>query len=110
MEIFDLFRQLVNGYRAFQQQGILHEDIKPENVLVAGDVYKIADFGLTTFITEPPTISPKRKGTFKYMAPEKILQLNYVPNIKSDIYSLGILMYEVLVGQHPYFSEEFGTI
>jgi serine/threonine protein kinase len=57
---------------------------------------------MATFTLKPTT---RRRGTLKYMAPEKLTK-EYLPSVKSDIYSLGVLMFEVMVGRHPYFWSE----
>lgn len=83
---------------------MLHEDIKPENVLVKDGVYKIADFGLAIF-SENYKYTSKRRGTLYYMAFEKITRKEYTANVKSDIYSMGVMLFEVITGRHPYIDK-----
>lgn len=87
-------------------QGILHRDIKPENILVdrTGSV-KVADFGLAKLLADPEqnhdlTATNQVMGTVKYMSPE---QLEGSPQIdhRADIYSLGVVFYELLTGELP---------
>ncbi len=88
-------------------QGVLHRDIKPENILLdsKGRV-KIADFGIAKIISEDAgdamllTQSGARLGTAPYMAPEQIEQPSSVDH-RADIYSLGVVFYEMLTGELP---------
>jgi serine/threonine protein kinase len=81
-------------------QGIVHRDIKPANILVAsGDKIKLADFGIAR-INEAATSRMSGGGTPVYMSPEQILDQEV--DARSDIYSLGITMYEMLAGRPPF--------
>jgi len=88
------------------EQGILHRDIKPENILLDADGrVKIADFGIAKLLgTDPTDItltrSGARLGTPHYMAPEQIEHPSQVDH-RADIYSLGVVFYELLTGELP---------
>lgn len=88
------------------EQGVLHRDIKPENILLDSDGrVKIADFGIAKLIGSDPTDitltrSGARLGTPHYMAPEQIEQPSLVDH-RADIYSLGVVFYELLTGELP---------
>ena len=103
-----MFFQIINGYRALNAAGIFHEDIKPGNILLKHkiedglpNVYKICDFGISQLQADLAK-SKVRKGTISYMPPEKLKKADYVANAKSDIYSLGVSLYEIIFRRHPY--------
>lgn len=87
-------------------EGVLHRDIKPENILLDGrGRVKIADFGIAKLIDEDPndvtlTVSGASLGTPHYMAPEQIERPGDVDH-RADIYSLGVVFYEMLTGELP---------
>lgn len=80
------------GLEAVHEQGIVHHDIKPANVMFAGDGVKISDFG----------IANTPGGTLCYMAPEMFDDDSDPDDVRADIYALGITLYELLTGAPPY--------
>jgi eukaryotic-like serine/threonine-protein kinase len=87
---------------------VLHRDIKPENIFIAEDskqrdIVKILDFGIAKFLTERAgmTLTESFIGSLPYCSPEHMEGRKLI-DVRSDIYSLGVLMYEMLVGQHPF--------
>ncbi len=87
---------------------ILHRDIKPENIFITEDkknrkTVKILDFGIAKFLTERTgmTLTESFIGSLPYCSPEHMEGRKLV-DVRSDIYSLGILMYEMLTGKHPF--------
>lgn len=93
-------RQLGPALQAAHQAGIIHGDIKPENILLgAKDELLLSDFGLTSLIEQAPGGANTATGTVTYMAPE---QLAGHPEPASDQYALAILLYEELCGEPPF--------
>jgi tetratricopeptide (TPR) repeat protein/TolB-like protein/predicted Ser/Thr protein kinase len=108
----DLGTQCASALVAAHRAGVVHSDIKPENIMLtpAGQV-KILDFGLAKNLPvvgeDSPTID--RAGTFAgtpaYMAPEVLKEL--MPDGRADIFSLGVVFYEMLTAQHPFQAGTF---
>jgi predicted Ser/Thr protein kinase len=105
-EALRIVPQLCEALQYAHDEGIVHRDIKPENILVdrAGNV-KIADFGLAKLLGQPPvahslTGSHQVMGTLHYIAPEQMEKPLAVDH-RADIYSLGVVFYEMLTGELP---------
>lgn len=67
------------GYQILWQNGIIHQDLKPDNVLIKNNRLKITDFGFS-ILTDSYVPSLLREGTFHYMPPEKLTDRNYIAN------------------------------
>ena len=96
----DIARQLCIGLAAAHGAGVLHRDLKPANIMLDGDGHvRITDFGLAV---SPESVDPEdiRSGTPAYMAPEQISGLGV--SIQSDIYSLGLIIYELVSGRQAF--------
>jgi len=98
-------RQVASALDCAHQLGIVHRDIKPESILLAGDHARVADFGIARVASavgsEALTQTGVAIGTPTYMSPE---QATGAPDVdgRTDIYSLGCMLYEMLVGEAPY--------
>lgn len=95
--------QAAEGLDAAYKIGVVHRDIKPQNILLSNKgVVKIVDFGLSRSKDSPTiTSSDKFMGTAYYTAPEQVMS-SHSADIRSDLYSLGIVLFETLAGYPPY--------
>ena len=97
---------LCDALQFAHDKGVIHRDIKPENILLARDgTVKIADFGLSRILdneseTAGLTATHQIMGTPRYMAPEQLVGTRSVDH-RADIYSLGVVIYEMLTGELP---------
>lgn len=102
----NLISSIADALHEMHKEGIIHRDIKPSNILISKRLAKIADFGLVKNLSSN-TISTQTDfvGTIKYSAPEIFSKGKHT--VQSDIYSLGVVFYELLTLTHPFeFSEE----
>ena len=99
-KVLDVARQLCAGLAAAHARGVLHRDLKPANILIdpEGRV-RIADFGIA--VARETSDSEPLAGTPEYMAPELLLP-PHVSSERSDLYSLGLVLYELAAGRLPY--------
>ena len=98
-----VFGQLGAGVQYLHEQGIVHRDLKPANVFIENGLVKIGDYGLAKFISKSQRGGQTESvGTFHYMAPE-IGNGQYGKEI--DVYSLGILLFEMITGCVPFDGE-----
>ncbi|MCR2811423.1 MULTISPECIES: Stk1 family PASTA domain-containing Ser/Thr kinase [Microbacterium] len=96
---------VLSGLAAAHRAGIVHRDVKPENVLLAEDGrIKIGDFGLARATTANTATGQQLLGTIAYLAPELVTRGS--ADARSDIYALGIMLYEMLTGEQPYQGEQ----
>ncbi len=103
-----LLAQVAAGVASMHQAGLVHRDIKPENVLVqttsAGAVARVTDFGLARALDGPSvTRTEQLVGTAEYLAPELVAGRPLTP--RADVYSLGVLLYEIVSGHRPFEGE-----
>lgn len=104
-EVMDIMMQLLDGIKCAHDSYIIHRDIKPQNVLILDDgTVKITDFGIATALNNNElTQTNSVMGSVHYLPPEQANGGS--TTVKSDIYSLGILMYELLTGKLPFKGE-----
>jgi serine/threonine-protein kinase len=103
-----LFKQICSGVGYAHSRNVVHRDLKPANILVnENDEVKIVDFGLAAAASSADSRITRTGilvGTPTYMAPEQVRARAI--DCRTDIYSLGILMYEIFVGRAPYKGED----
>ncbi|MEM8669154.1 MAG: protein kinase [Planctomycetota bacterium] len=121
-EILALFVQICEAVKHAQQRGVVHRDLKPSNILVdnRGNP-RILDFGLAKSVTgefesrKTVSMTGQVMGTLSYMSPEQASGATDEIDTSTDVYSLGVVLYEVLTGQLPYqldleLADNLGTI
>ena len=107
-QIKEIALQLTSALFYLHNNNIIHRDIKPQNVLIsASGIIKICDFGFARAI-DNKTMITSIKGTPLYMAPELLKEYPY--NKKADLWSLGVILYELYVGQPPFYTNNFQTL
>ncbi len=95
-----VFRQLLEALAHMHEKGLVHRDVKPENLIVAGtDEARLLDFDLSGPALETFK-RPLRLGTLPYLAPEQVLGKS--PEPEADVYAAGIILYWILSGEHPF--------
>jgi serine/threonine protein kinase len=102
-EAIPIFRQALHGVAAAHRAGIVHRDLKPSNLMVTkNDGIKVMDFGIAKRqgVTGATKVSSTSIGSPLYMAPEQIL--GRAVDCRTDVYALGITLYELLSGQRPF--------
>ncbi|WP_460533813.1 Stk1 family PASTA domain-containing Ser/Thr kinase [Humibacter ginsengiterrae] len=104
-QTIDITDAVLSGLAAAHRAGIVHRDLKPENVLLADDGrIKIGDFGLARAVTNSTGTGQALLGTIAYLSPELVTR--GVADARSDIYALGIMMFEMLTGEQPFKGEQ----
>jgi eukaryotic-like serine/threonine-protein kinase len=103
--IFSYFYQLMAGYRVLWRAGIVHQDLKLANVLIKKNTLKITDFGFS-ILAERYKATLTREGTLHYMPYEKLTDPEYLADERSDIYSMGVMMFEIITKAHPFVNQK----
>ena len=109
-KVIDISKQVAQALRIAHKNKIIHRDVKPHNIMITEDgVVKLADFGIARAVNDA-TLSTGSKivGSVHYFSPEQA-RGNYVDE-RSDIYSLGIVMYEMLTGKVPFDGDNPVTV
>lgn len=110
-----VLRQICQALAYFHARGIVHQDLKPENILISESrqdlIVKISDFGLAELLTHESGSSdgiPMIKGTYPYMSPEVLSHRKQ--DARSDLYSLGVVLYELISGWNPFTAVDVHAI
>lgn len=110
-----LFLQLCDAVQHAHQRGVIHRDLKPANVLVVDEPWpmvKVVDFGIAKIIGDPRGLSPtltepgQLLGTFDYMSPEQLDPNRGQADARSDVFALGVLLYQLLTDNLPFGDED----
>ena len=106
-----MLEQIARAVHHAHEKGVIHRDLKPENILVTGDLPKVADFGLARLVESSPALTRSGAvlGTPMYMAPEQVEGGREV-TVRTDVYALGALLYEMLTGRPPHVGESIPEV
>ena len=108
-EVLHFTKQIAKALMHAHERGIIHRDIKPQNIMLLRDgTIKVGDFGIAALENEIHENKGEAIGSVHYIAPEQAR--GEYPDARSDIYSLGITMYEMLTGQKPFDGTSVGEI
>uniref|UniRef100_A0A0N4ZYV3 non-specific serine/threonine protein kinase n=1 Tax=Parastrongyloides trichosuri TaxID=131310 RepID=A0A0N4ZYV3_PARTI len=103
------FRQIVSAIQYLHHNGIVHRDLKAENILLDGEGnIKVADFGFADFCHED-CLMDQFCGSPPYAAPELFQGIKYI-GFKADTWSLGVILFALLTGGYPFHADDFGTL
>ncbi|MGX6606614.1 diguanylate cyclase [Micromonosporaceae bacterium Da 78-11] len=109
--VVELAAQLARGLAAAHRVGLVHRDVKPGNIMVSpGRSAKLIDFGLALLGAETEADQDRAVGTFLYTSPEQSGMLKRPVDGRSDLYSLGVVLFECLTGELPFQATDVGEL
>ena len=108
-EVFDIVSPIAEALDFAHQHGIIHRDVKPSNIMILPDGQpKIMDFGVAHLESTIMTTDGESLGSPPYMSPEQVLSQE--PTAQADIFSLGVVTYEILTGRRPFSGDKIPSI
>lgn len=102
------FGEILSAFKLLTRNKIMHRDLKPDNILLHNGKIKIADFGFSKSLRSPTDLAQTMLGSPIYMAPEVLNGDPYT--MKADIWSLGVVLYEMVFGVCPFQSQQIGKL
>jgi len=108
-EVQGIARQLIKALHYLHDNRIIHRDMKPQNILIgANNTVKLCDFGFARAMSTNTVVLTSIKGTPLYMAPELVQERPY--NHTADLWSLGVILYELVIGQPPFYTNSLYSL
>ena len=111
VEAIGIAIQIARALEEAHDKGVLHHDIKPKNIFIGEDeTVKVGDFGIARAVDFPTTRDDTAAGTPTYMSPERCRGPQEEVDVRSDIYSLGVVVYQMLAGRPPFQGDSTSSI
>ena len=104
-EALSIIKQIMNGFQELRRKNVMHRDLKLENIFIKGQTVVLGDFGAAKVVRNMTTTTV---GTPTNMAPEILKGDDY--NHKSDLWSIGIVLYRLLIGKSPFYALNIGAL
>lgn len=109
-EALSIGRCLLEALHEIHEQGVLHRDLKPANLLLSEGKATLIDFGLAWSVRLDPSVRDQPVGTARYIAPEQAGLIDQDPDERSDLYSAGVVLFEMLAGRPLFQGETLGEV